>query len=240
MLENNCEHVAMTATIGEAVSIQVDVEMYEHLHRGVHTMSPGLGDACMRATSKGFIKTVVKIASTAIIKGGTRAAVKGGGSSLAQGAADAAETTFNAALANSFRVGYTAALSASTVGLVSGIALGANLIVESPLLLRGLYKTHRQRKFEAISANEEKRKFIVQTFTSANTVIGGTAGAIVGQVTIPVPIFGAVVGGFVGVIAGKALGYLEGRGVASFITDKETNLPAIVHCKYVSVDDDEV
>ena len=70
-----------------------------------------------------------------------------------------------------------------------------------------------------------------------NTVIGGTAGAIVGQVAIPVPVLGVVVGGFAGVIAGKGLGNLEGRGVVLLITDKETDLPVIVHCLFVSMDD---
>lgn len=227
----------MIGTIGTAVSIQVDIKMYHDLHERIYAMSPGLGDACIRATSNGAMKTVVKLASSAILRGGTRAAVRGGGSALTQGAADAAETGVSTAVANSFRVGYTAALSATTVGLVSGIALGANLIIESPLLVRSLYKVHRKRKFEIISSTEAKRQVAVQSFTSVNTVIGGTAGAIVGQVAIPVPILGAVVGGFAGTIVGKGLGNLEGRGVALLINDKETDLPLIVHCLYESVDD---
>ena len=63
-----------------------------------------------------------------------------------------------------------------------------------------------------------------------------TAGAIVGQVAIPVPVLGDMVGGFVGVIAGKGLGNLEGRGVALLINDKETDLPVIIHCIFVSMD----
>ena len=47
--------------------------------------------------------------------------------------------------------------------------------------------------------------------TSANTVIGGTLGAVAGQAAIPVPVLGAVVGGFVGSIAGQACGYAEGK-----------------------------
>ena len=228
----------MSGTIGTAVSIQVDINMYQDLHERVHAMSPGLGDACMRATSKGAMKTVMKLAGTAIFRGGARAAVRGGGTSIfTQGATDAAETSLRTAVANSFRVGYTAALSATTVGLVSGIALGANLIIESPLFVRGLYKVHRKRKFEVISSTEAKRQAAVQSFTSVNTIIGGTAGAIVGQVAIPVPVLGAVVGGFAGVIVGKGLGNLEGRGVAMLINDKETDLPTIIHCMYVSVNE---
>ena len=88
-----------------------------------------------------------------------------------------------------------------------------------------------------ISTTEAKCQIAVQSFTSVNTVIGGTAGAIVGQVVIPVPVLGAVVGGFAGVIAGKGLGNLEGRGVALLINDKVTDLPVIVHCLFVSMDD---
>ena len=47
-----------------------------------------------------------------------------------------------------------------------------------------------------------------------NTIIRGTAGAIVGQVAILVPMLGAVVGGFAGAIAGKELGNMEGSGPA--------------------------
>ena len=50
------------------------------------------------------------------------------------------------------------------------------------------------------------------------------------------PVLGAVAGGFAGVIAGKGLGNLEGRGVALLINDKETDLPVIIHCIFVSMD----
>ena len=36
---------------------------------------------------------------------------------------------------------------------------------------------------------------------------------------------------------GKGLGNLEGRGVALFFKDKETDLPIIIHCMYVSVNE---
>ena len=229
----------MLGTIGTAVSIQVGVKIYQDLHQHVDTMSPGLGDACMRATSKGALKTVMKITGTAIVRAGARATIKSGGSAIPQGATEAAETGLGAALANSFRIGYTAALSATTVGLVSGIALGANLIIESPLLLRSLYKIYRKKKFDVISSTEAKRQIAIQSFTSVNTVIGGTAGAIIGQVAIPVPVLGAVIGGFAGVIAGKGIGHLEGRGVALLIEDdKEADLPIIINCIFVSMDDE--
>ena len=51
---------------------------------------------------------------------------------------------------------------------------------------------------------------IQQSFTSANTVIGATAGAIIGQVAIPVPVLGAAVGGALGTISGNGIGRLKG------------------------------
>jgi hypothetical protein len=58
------------------------------------------------------------------------------------------------------------------------------------------------------------------TFSCCNS-IEVDRGAIIGQVAIPVPVLGAVVGGFAGVIAGKGLGNLEGSGVALLINDKD-------------------
>ena len=40
-------------------------------------------------------------------------------------------------------------------------------------------------------------------------------------------------GGFAGVIAGKGLGNMEGRGVALLL--RETDLPVIIHCMFVSI-----
>ena len=89
-----------------------------------------------------------------------------------------------------------------------------------------------------ISSTEAKRQYTVETITSVNTVAGGVGGAIIGQVAIPVPVLGAAVGGFVGVLAGKGIGYLEGRTAALLIKDdKETDLPVIIHCVYVPMSD---
>ena len=75
---------------------------------------------------KGAVKPAMKLIGTAIVRGGARAVVKGGGSSITPGVADAAETTctFGATAASSFRVGYSAALSATAVGLFLVLHLG--------------------------------------------------------------------------------------------------------------------
>lgn len=111
------------------------------------------------------------------------------------------------------------------------------LIVDTPLLIRGLYKVHRKRKFEVLSDAEAKRKATVNTFATANAVVGAVSGAIVGQVLIPLPGLGALVGAFFGTLAGRSLGHLEGKSAAErFISNKETTLPALVHCAYSPMD----
>lgn len=71
---------------------------------------------------------------------------------------------------------------------------------------------------------------------SLNTIAGGTFGAIVGQVAIPVPVLGAVVGGFAGTIAGKGFGYLEGKAFSQLIKDeKDTDLSLITHHAFASM-----
>lgn len=183
------------------------------------------------------MKTAIKLAGTAVVRSGARAAVRGGGSSLLQGPADTAETGVKSAISSSFKMGYSAAVSGTALGLVSGVAFAANVIVESPLFIRSAYKIHRKEKFGVISRNEAKRQITIQSFTSVNTIIGRTAGAVIGQAAIPVPIVGAAIGGFAGVVVGKSLGNVEGRGVALFITDKDTDLPIIIHSNYVPMDD---
>ena len=232
----------MLGTIGKSISIQVSIVLRKFLHNVAHdvvALSPAFGDACMRATSKGAIKTVAKVTGTAVSKGVTKAVVMSGESAATQGAADVAESSLNAAIDISFSIGYTAALSATTVGMVGGIALGVNLLVQGPLLIRDLYKVHRKKTFNMISSTEAKRQYAVKSITSVNTIIGGVGGALVGQVAIPVPVLGAAVGGFVGVLAGKGIGSLEGRAAAAMLikNDKRTDLPVIIHCVYVPMSD---
>lgn len=137
----------MIGTIGAPVSIQVNFKIYEDLHKikdQIRAINPELRDACLRATSKGAMKGTAKLIITAAVLGGEKAAVRGGGNIAAEGVADAPKLALRAAVADSFKMGYTAALSGTTVGLVSGIALGTNLLIESPLLIRSLYKIHRK------------------------------------------------------------------------------------------------
>ena len=205
----------------------MDVTLHEDLHkinRQVIAMSPGLCDACVRAASKGAAEAVVNVAGS-LLKGSAT------GFPLLyvfQGATN----SVGAVLANSFKVGYTATLSATSVGLVSAIALGVNAIIETPLLAYNLYKIHRKRKFDTISQTEMKRQNTVEGCTSAGTVALGIGGAVLGQILIPVPVVGAAAGGLVGTLAGKGAGYLTGKGIALFITEKIVDLSPVIHCTF--------
>ena len=188
-------------------------------------MSPGLCDACVRAASKGATEVFVNVTGS-ILKGAV-----GGPSLFFQGATNSLGVT----IANSFKIGSTAMLSATSVGLVSAIALGVNTIIECPLLAHNVYKIHRKRKFGTISRTEMIRQNTVECITSGSTVALGIGGAVLGRIIIPVPGVGAAAGGFVGTVAGKGLGYLTGRGIALFITDKEVDLSPVIHYMFVPI-----
>ena len=217
--------MATFGTIGCTMSIQVDITIREDLHiinKHVMAMSPKLCD-CVRVASKGATEAVVKVAAP-VLKGAV------GNSLLTQGT-----TKIGTVIINSFKIGYSVTLSATSTGLVSAIALGVNAIIECPLLTHNLYKIHRNRKFSAISRTEMIRQSTVECITSGSTVALGIGGAVLGQIAIPVPGVGAAAGGFVGTVAGKGLGYLTGRGIALFITEKEVDLSPVIHCTFVPV-----
>ncbi len=103
------------------------------------------------------------------------------------------------------------------------------LIIEGPLLARGIYKLHRKKKFDQISETEFTQRAIEETVKSANLVIGAAGGAIVGQILIPVPGVGAGIGGAVGTVAGSIAGALEGRALSKLVREKRVvSLPVVV------------
>ena len=214
------------------MSIQVDITLHENLHKinqQIIAMSPGLCDACVRAASKGAAEAVANVAGSLLM----REVVRNPLLSLFQGATNSVGTV----LANSFKVGYTATLSATSVGLMSAIALGVNAIFETPQLVYNFYKIHRKRKFDKISHTEMKRQSTVEGCTSAGTVALGIGGAVLGQMIIPIPVVGAAAGGLLGTLAGKSAGYLTGKGIALFITDKDVDLSPVVHQIFVPLSD---
>ena len=128
-----------------------------------------------------------------------------------------------------FRLGARAAITATRVGLISGFVPGLNLLIETPFYTRRVYKLYRKHKFNQISEADYKRGVVRQSFTSANTVIGATTGAILGQIAIPIPVLGGAVGGALGLVAGGSIGSLEGWAASKLVRDaKSVTLPVVV------------
>ena len=76
-----------------------------------------------------------------------------------------------------FKLGYRAATSGTIVGAVGGIAVGVNILLEGPLLARGLYKLHQKKKFGVISDTDYNHGIIRQSFITVDTVLGGVGGS---------------------------------------------------------------
>ena len=223
----------MKATVGEHLSIQVtdlQHQALEHTTTAVIYTGLAFGKINVAAARGAASEMVVKSITNAIAKGGAKAAAKAGARGAAFGAADAAEAGTEAL----FQLGYRAALSGTAIGIVAGVAVAANLIIEGPFLARAVYKLHRKKKFDQIPQHEFERGFVKESFKSANTVIGGVAGAILGQIVIPVPGVGAAVGGAVGSIAGQVFGIAEGWAASKLIRDpRPVTLPQLIETSFV-------
>lgn len=138
-----------------------------------------------------------------------------------------------------FSLGSRVLLHGTRLGRVVGLGPGINLLAEAPIFTRQLYKLSRRKKFDQISEEDYKRGVIQQSFTSANTVVGATAGAIIGQVVIPVPVLGAAVGGALGTIGGNSLGRLEGWAASKLVRDPRTpTLPLVVTLSFMDYPED--
>lgn len=194
-------NILMLATVGQAISIQVD----PHVHKILQCRKEDVQRP----------QSISKVRSMSL-EVGTRASV-------------------NVA----FRLGSRVALHGTRLGRVVGFGPGINLLAEAPIFTRRIYKLDRQKKFDQISNEDYKRGVIQQSFTSANTVIGATAGAIIGQVAIPVPFLGAAVGGALGTISGNGLGRLEGWAASKLVRDgKVPTLPVVVSLDFLDYPED--
>ncbi len=129
------------------------------------------------------------------------------------------EVGTRATIQAAFKIGAQVALSSTRVGGFIGFGPGISILAEAPIFTRRLYKLGRQKKFDQISEEDFKRGVIQQSFTSANTVLGATAGVVVGQLAIPVPVLGGLVGGALGTAAGNGLGRLEGWAASKLVKD---------------------
>ncbi|CAF0903219.1 unnamed protein product [Rotaria sordida] len=100
----------------------------------------------------------------------------------------------------------------SAVG--SGVILTA---VESISAFIDIKKKKNERKKGTLS-DVALKKYVVRRITSASTtVVGGTAGTIVGTILIPVPILGTFAGGFLGSVGGKFIGGIYGIALSKIL-----------------------
>lgn len=181
----------MLATVGQAISIQVDPHIHKILQRRKEDIRRPPSISRVRSVS---------------VEAGAKASVN-----------------------IAFKLGSRVLLHGTRLGRVVGIGPGINILAEAPFFTRRMYKLNRQKKFDQISEEDYKRGVIQQSFTSANTVVGATAGAIIGQVVIPIPVLGAAVGGALGTISGNGLGRLEGWAASKLIRDAKTpTLPIVM------------
>ena len=219
----------MEATVGERLSIQVTEDQRRALEQTTAAVIySGLAFGKINvATARGAAsQIVVKSISNAIAKGGARAVAR----ASAYGTADAAEAGAEAL----FQLGYRAALSGTAIGIVAGVAVAANLVIEGPFFARAVYKLHRKKTFHQISREEYKRGVVQASFTSANTIVGGIGGAVVGQIAIPVPGVGAAIGGAVGSIVGQLFGRAEGWAASRIISDpRAVTLPQLIETSFI-------
>ena len=131
-----------------------------------------------------------------------------------------------------FKLGTQVALSGT---ILAGPGVGVYILVEGPILARGIYKLHRKKKFEQISEAEYTRGVIQETFTSVNVIAGSVGGAILGQILIPIPGVGAGIGGVIGTIAGQAAGKAEGLAASKLVREKISTLPVIANYTFTDI-----
>jgi hypothetical protein len=236
--KSNCEHIVTIGTLGFPVSIQVNKFIYRALqtgkgivrsfrtsclHHGVHLTPESSVHACHHVGMQHAISHGIQHPALSP----TNVMGAGGGS--------ASKVSGKAAL----KVGAKAAANGSVLGTVAVISFAVNILIETPLLTRNIYKLSRQKKFRKISDPEFKRKRASAVISSVNSVIGGTVGAVVGQVAIPVPVLGAAVGGIIGNFAGCGCGHLEAKLFCKLVYPDQcgVTLPQIVLKKVKNYDE---
>ncbi|CAF1178981.1 unnamed protein product [Didymodactylos carnosus] len=118
-----------------------------------------------------------------------------------------------------FIVKDVATVGADTFGIFLGRVAGGLVLtaVEGVSTAVDINRKHNDYNKGSLSVLAFK-KYVVRRITSAaGTVIGGSAGMIVGTILIPVPILGSTIGGVTGSIGGKIIGGIAGIGVSKVV-----------------------
>jgi hypothetical protein len=117
------------------------------------------------------------------------------------------------AKASTNMAGRQASEVAASIGKLDYMAMGLVLVIEGYRTYRDIHKARGQMKRGDISKAEYTRVSIKRISQG----VGGTAGTIIGgafgQVLIPIPIVGGLVGSTVGALLGEGLGALAGRRI---------------------------
>ncbi|CAF3297228.1 unnamed protein product [Rotaria sp. Silwood2] len=99
-------------------------------------------------------------------------------------------------------------------------AIGTGLILTSVECISTFVDIKRKQNERRQGGLSEMafKKYVVRRITSASvTIIGSTAGTIVGTIFIPVPVLGSIVGGIIGTVSGKIIGGLSGIALSKVV-----------------------
>ncbi len=204
--KHNCENLVMTATVNRSISIQVDDvvrKLITYTRNAVRPVGIATGASAFRASQKGATKAAV-MASTA-----KHAAVSG--RSAAKGVSKPAAKGAHAAQSTGFRIGYDTSISAASLGAAAGVSAFVAIPTEAAVATYFSLKHRRKRELGLISNDELIKEVAKEHIIAVNTAALSIAGAVAGTAAIPVPVLGASVGGFLGCLAGQALGHTEGK-----------------------------
>ena len=225
----------MKATIDDQISIQVNVIEHRALQVGKGAAVVGLSQilgprTIIRGCSKGVSRLCLHAGAKASAKTAAKTAAKTGAKTSAKAASKVVGK-------GALKLGFKAATEGSAVGTLAGVAVGINLAFEGPLLVHGIYEAHRKRSFSQISEREYRRTLIEEWTTHGNAALGGIAGALIGQVAIPVPVVGAMIGGVGGSFIGQIAGAVEGKAIGALCyPEKISTLPVVEKHKFIRRD----
>ena len=110
----------------------------------------------------------------------------------------------------------------ATSGVVRNVKCGAlacnvaiNFVVEAGMFAKDAIEAYRRHKSGAISREDFRQQLCKVGCECTGGLIGGSAMGILGQVLVPVPIVGGLVGSTVGNLIGRFIGAVTGKQVGA-------------------------
>ena len=185
---NNCEHFARWCKTGHAESGQV-----RHFT-----------DRVALAGGSGLAK-----AATEMVADGIECAVMGSMRTFGR-----ISSSIPQRAAKVFCAASGAVRNVKFVGLACNVAV--NFALEAGLFARDAINAYSKYKSGDISGAEFRRQLGKQGCESLGGLIGGTALGILGQVLIPIPFVGGIIGTTVGSLIGRGIGAIVGKILGAF------------------------